>query len=157
MNGTKQVMVLKGRLLTPLITKKTHFNLLGCRSTIVNPRRRHFTKIDTSKPMYPYSYICYLGTLIVKYEHHSLANINQKLKSLLQMTYLGRYHKDGLGEIQWIGGYIQNKSFQEVHRLKRRKLRIRKGLPLNLTDEQQKLLKYALLHDFYHTSKHNSA
>ncbi|MHA1331585.1 MAG: hypothetical protein ACTSR2_10955, partial [Candidatus Hodarchaeales archaeon] len=39
---------------------------------------------------------------------------------------------------------------------KKRKLGIRKGLPLKLTEEQQGLLKYALLHDFFHTEKHQS-
>ncbi|MHA1992902.1 MAG: hypothetical protein ACW97Z_00010 [Candidatus Hodarchaeales archaeon] len=156
MNGKTLVMVLKGELVTPFVTKNTYFSLLGCKSTIVNPRRRYYTKINASRPMYPYSYICYLGTVRVSIEHQSSAIITEKLNSLLQLTNIGKFQNEGLGEIRWIEGYIQNNRRQELQQPRRKKLRIRKGLPLDLTKEQQQLLKYALLHDFYHTSKHQS-
>jgi hypothetical protein len=156
MKSIKKVLVLEGKLLTPIITKNISFHLMGCKATIVYPKRRYYTKINASKPMYPYSFICYLGTLIVRFEHRSEGTIYRKLKSLLQMTYIGKFNNEGLGQIQWIEGYIRNKSTQEARQPRKSKLRIRKGLPLTLTDEQQKLLRYALLHDFYNTSKHQS-
>jgi hypothetical protein len=63
---------------------------------------------------------------------------------------------EGLGQIKWIGGYIDNNTSQMKREVRKRKLRIRKGLPSKLTVEQQQLLKFALLHDFFHTSKHQS-
>ena len=38
----------------------------------------------------------------------------------------------------------------------KRKIKIRKGLPDQLSPSVQKLIQYALLRDFYHTSRHKS-
>ncbi len=149
-------LVVRGQLLTPMITKKIKFTLLGCKATIINPRRRYYLKINASKPMYPYSYISYLGKIEIKVKSSSLTVLNQKCKLLLQKTHIGRYQSEGLGEIKWKGGYIDNYVTKSEKHVKERKLRIRKGLPLKLTLEQQKLLKYALLHDFFHTPRHQS-
>jgi hypothetical protein len=70
MNCNKKVMVLKGRLITPIVSKKTFLRINGCKASINNPKRRYYTRINTTKPMYPYSFICYLGTLEVSFEDH---------------------------------------------------------------------------------------
>ncbi|PWI48454.1 hypothetical protein CEE45_06895 [Candidatus Heimdallarchaeota archaeon B3_Heim] len=156
MNSGNNGFLLEGRLITPIITKKTHFKIHGCKAMIQNPRRRYYTKIQTAKPMYPYSFICYLGKLTLEYRHESLQNLKHKLITLLQLTHLGKLQGEGLGEIQWTRISFQNKPTDSRVKIKTPKLRIRKGLPLKLSIEQQELLKYALLHDFFHTSKHQS-
>ncbi|MHA1946155.1 MAG: hypothetical protein ACXAC6_09345 [Candidatus Hodarchaeales archaeon] len=156
MNNHEYRLLLTGKLITPLVTKKTHFTLYECQAAITNPRRRYYTKINASKPMYPYSYICYLGTLVIEFRHTSLTVLRHKLNSILQKTHIGRLRTEGLGQIKWIGGYIDNNTSQMKREVRKRKLRIRKGLPSKLTVEQQQLLKFALLHDFFHTSKHQS-
>jgi hypothetical protein len=88
--------------------------------------------------------------------HTSLSFLRQKLRSLLEKKYIGKLQKEGLGEIKWIGGYIELKALKEERSVKGRKLRIRKGLPLKLTPLQKQLLEYSLLHDFFHTPKHQS-
>ncbi|MHA1227649.1 MAG: hypothetical protein ACTSPV_12960, partial [Candidatus Hodarchaeales archaeon] len=81
----------------------------------------------------------------------------EKMAQLLQQTHLGRLNNEGLGQIEWLEGSIKHKlSTQPINKPRQKKLRIRKGLPLKLTEEQQELLKYALLHDFFHTAKHQS-
>lgn len=106
--------------------------------------------------MYPYSFICYLGNIQIEYKHTSITKLKRKLNELLRITNIGKYQRDGLGQIQWVRGKVEkNPSYIPKIKLKR-KLRIRKGLPLNLTPVQQELLRYALLHDFFHTSIHQS-
>ena len=156
MHNVKHGLVLKGKLLTPIVTKKINFKIDGCKASIINPKRRYYTKINTSKPSYPYSFICYLGNLKVSIENQSKATMRRKLTKLLQMTNIGKFRNDGLGQIQWIEGYIRDNGSKEVIIPRRSKLRIRKGLPLDLTEKQQDLLKYAVLHDFFHTTKHQS-
>lgn len=152
----KMKLVIEGSIGTPVISKKTQFVVKGCKATIIEPRRRYYTKINTAKPMYPYSLICYLGTIQLEYKHSSIAKLKRKLNELLRITHIGKYQRDGLGQIQWIRGKIERKPTYTARINPKRKLRIRKGLPLNLGPVQQELLKYALLHDFFHTSIHQS-
>ncbi len=149
-------LVIEGTFITPVISKKPQFIVDGCKATIIHPRRRHYTKINTAKPMYPYSLICYLGTIRIEYKHSSITKLQRKLTELLRMTNIGKYQREGLGQIQWIRGKVENNSLVTARIQPKRKLRIRKGLPLNLTPVQQELLRYALLHDFFHTSIHQS-
>ena len=156
LQNVKLTLILKGKIITPIVTKKTYFKIDNCKANIINPRRRYYTKIIASRPMYPYSLICYLGKIQVSFEQQTKEKIRKKLTTLLKMTNIGKLANEGLGQIKWTEGYIRGKRSQEREKTRKGKLRIRKGLPLNLTDEQQELVKYALLHDFYHTSKHKS-
>ncbi|MFX0061970.1 MAG: hypothetical protein ACFFC7_07250 [Candidatus Hermodarchaeota archaeon] len=152
--GSTMWLVLKGSIKTPIVTRKTHFRLEGCQISILNPRRCYYNKINTSKPMYPYSYVCYLGDIEVRHECKFKSTAKQKLAKLLQIKAIGRYTSEGMGQIRWLAGEITTTP-TETRRYKR-KLRIRKGLPHDLPNNIQKLLHYALLHDFVHTSKHKS-
>ena len=109
--------------------------------------------------MFPYSFICYLGKIELKYKCSDLAKAKHTLREFLRIKSIGRYSSEGLGRIKWLKGRIDNKdimSNKEERRKYRRKLKIRKGLPHNIPNQFQKLIQYALLHDFFHTNKHKS-
>ncbi len=59
-----------------------------------------------------------------------------------------------MGLVKWLHGKITNQI--ESTSRKYRKIKIRKGLPSYLPERVQKLVKYGLLHDFFHTSSHRS-
>lgn len=149
-------LILQGKILTPIVSKKTEFVLMGCKVIITTPRRRYINKINTGKPMFPYSLICYLGDLELQYFCKNSSKAKHKLAGLLKIHSIGRFASEGLGKIQWFYGYIDS-SDKHVKKLRRyQKLKIRKGLPHYLPEEIQKLIQYAVLHDFFHTSKHKS-
>jgi hypothetical protein len=146
---------LLGKIKTPIITKRTEFHLEGCRVKILHPRRRYINKITTSRRMYPYSFIGYLGDIELVYSCKSKRLAKAKLKSLLEIDYLGRYFSEGYGKIQWLRYRLLQERPPESSR-SYPKIRIRKGLPLKIPKNIQLLLKYALLHDFFHTPNHHS-
>jgi len=152
-------LVLQGQIITPIITKKTRFYIKGCSATITIPRRRHFGKIITGKPMFPYSFICYLGKVELQYSCSNLTKAKEKLLKLLNIKSIGRFSSEGLGHIKWLKGRIDHDDIMLEKKEKKkykRKLKIRKGLPHNIPIKYQKLIQYALLHDFFHTSRHKS-
>jgi hypothetical protein len=129
--------------------------LKGCKLRIINPNRRYYNKINANKPMFPYSYICYLGDIELIFKTNDKQKAHKKLQYLIQITSIGRFSTEGMGKVQWLNGSVS----EEINTTKKyfcRKLKIRKGLPHYLPDHVQKLLRYALLHDFAHTSKHKS-
>ncbi|MFX0091054.1 MAG: hypothetical protein ACFFBD_04760 [Candidatus Hodarchaeota archaeon] len=65
---------------------------------------------------------------------------------------IGRFQSEGRGEINWKD--VEIVKYNKKERIY--KVAIRKGLPHSLTEEQQKLLKMSLLHDFVPTEKHRS-
>ena len=146
--------MVEGMLLTPIITKKTSFYRHRCRVTIKQPKQRYYTKINVSQPDYPYSFISYLGIVELRYKCSTIDQAKAKLKKILQITALGRFQGEGMGQIKWLRGTIIPKDPPFPPRP--RKLKIRKGLPWNLPPKIQKLIQYALLHDFFHTSHHQS-
>lgn len=148
-------LLLEGQILTPIVTRKTEFYIEGCKAKIKNPRRRYYNKINASKPMYPYSFQCYLGVIELHFKCSNIVKLKRKLRDLLQIKAIGRFHSEGMGLVKWIMGCIHS-NHEPIHTKHKRKLRIRKGLPHNLTKEIKKLLRYALLHDFVNTPKHNS-
>lgn len=106
--------------------------------------------------MYPYSFVCYLGKIRIEYRNETMSKIKQKLIEILNIVNIGKFKREGLGKVQWKRGWIENNINEIPKLIFKRKLRIRKGLPLNLSLDQQELIKYALLHDFFHTPKHLS-
>jgi len=148
-------LILEGQILTPIVTRKTEFYIEGCKAIIKNLRRRYYNKINASKPMYPFSFQCYLGSIELHFRCSNKAKINQKLRDLLQINAIGRFHGEGMGLVQWVKGNIHS-NHNSTHTKHKRKLRIRKGLPHNFTEDIKKLLRYALLHDFVNTLKHKS-
>ncbi len=104
--------------------------------------------------MYPYSFICYLGTLELQFSCKTKQQAMEKLEQLLQIDQIGRFGSEGLGRVQWARGYIR--STHELAPRKGKRVRIRKGLPNPLPETVKELLRYALLHDFVHTESHRS-
>ncbi|MHA2296188.1 MAG: hypothetical protein ACXAEU_15685 [Candidatus Hodarchaeales archaeon] len=149
-------LVLEGKIITPIITKKTSFNVKGCNVTIKKPRRRYYTKINAGKPMYPYSFESYLGTIELSCKIRNKHEIESKLAGLLGINQLGRFVSEGMGKVKWITGFIEEEKAKRKQRDISRKLRIRKGLPHDLSENIKQLLQYALLHDFYNTGRHVS-
>ncbi|MFX1533845.1 MAG: hypothetical protein ACFFDI_06385 [Promethearchaeota archaeon] len=149
-------LILKGKIKTPIVIKKTTFKLFDCRVRIIRPRRRYFNKINATKPMFPYSFICYLGELELGYLTPSKSKAKQKLRKLLEINVIGRHTSEGMGRVQWISGSIRATNETRELRIRGNQIKIRKGLPHNLPEEVQKLIKYALVHDFVHTPKHRS-
>jgi hypothetical protein len=92
----------------------------------------------------------------MEYRNSSSNKLIRKLTELLRVTNIGRFRSEGLGLVQWAGGRIENSEKDSQFFSHKRKLRIRRGLPLKLSEDQQELLTYALLHDFFHTPKHKS-
>lgn len=78
-----------------------------------------------------------------------------KIKKLLRIDHIGQFWREGYGKVEWIRGNFGTRS-----RGRRKKkpgwIKIRKGLPHHLPDHITQLIRYALLHDFAHTSKHKS-
>jgi hypothetical protein len=149
-------LVLQGQIITPIITKKSRFYVKGCIATIINPRRRYFSKIVANKPMFPYSLICYSGKIELQYSCSSLTKAKRKLLKLLNIKSIGRFSSEGLGRIKWLKGIIDNYTIISDKKKKKRKLKIRKGLPHLIPTNVQKLIQYALLHGFFHTPRHKS-
>ena len=109
--------------------------------------------------MLPYSFICYLGKIELRYSCSNVTKAKQKLHELLNIKSIGRFSSEGLGLIQWLGGKVDlsiSKLMQNEKQNYHRKLKIRKGLPHNIPIQFQKLIQYALLHDFHHASRHKS-
>ncbi|MFX0092116.1 MAG: hypothetical protein ACFFBD_10180, partial [Candidatus Hodarchaeota archaeon] len=91
----------------------------------------------------------------MRYPCKSKEQANKKLAELIQIEYIGQLSAEGLGKIKWTDGEVtrpQPNSPSKTYP----KLKIRKGLPHNLSKETKKLIQYALLHDFFHTTKHLS-
>jgi hypothetical protein len=149
------LLTLRGKILTPIITQKTSFWVAKhCFASILNPRRRYYNKITADKPMYPYSFTCYLGDLEVRFRGSSRTKVKKKLHTLLKIDSIGRFTTEGAGKVRWVSGSITKNVSQ--HKQRTFKLRIRKGLPHVLPTDVQALIRYGLLHDFVHTPRHRS-
>ncbi|MFQ5981395.1 MAG: hypothetical protein ACE5OZ_24905 [Candidatus Heimdallarchaeota archaeon] len=152
-------LVLQGEILTPVITKfpkTTTYNFLGCKLTILKPRRRYIGKLTVGQPMFPYVYEGHLGQFEVRYRCASRAKAEQKLTKLLNVEALGLFTSEGLGVVDWLRGSLKKLKTTKTFTKWTRKVRIRKGLPHTLPEEVQRLIQLALLHDFYNTSSHRS-
>ncbi|MFX1476612.1 MAG: hypothetical protein ACFFCI_00640 [Promethearchaeota archaeon] len=151
-------LMLEGRIVTPIISKRTKFSLMGCKVRIKNHSRRYYNKINTGKPMYPFSFIGYLGTIELVYQCKSKTQAERKLKQLLEIEQIGKFMAEGMGLVKWqYGQFVNSVNFPWVTNPgPKYHLRIRKGLPHNLPDNIKQLIRYALLHDFANTSNHKS-
>jgi hypothetical protein len=147
------LLVLEGRIKTPLVISQTTFFVEGCKAHIEEPRRRFVNKINAGKPMYPYSFKAYLGKLILTRRVKNWTAAKRLLTKLLEIDAMGKLTNEGMGLIQWLGGEIKAEA-SDRGEVKRR-LKIRKGLP-RLPLDVLKLVQYGLLHDFYTNSTHKS-
>ena len=149
-------VVLEGKIITPIVTKWPAFYLKGYKAHIKKGtiRRRYYSKIKTKVPMFPYSLICYLGTLQVRFTCTSKPKALKKIQQLIKIEQIGRFHAEGLGKIKW----LQAQFFQNppINYYNKRKMKIRKGIPQYLPKRALELIKYGLLHDFVHNNLHRS-
>ena len=147
-------VTIKAKIITPIITKSTVFKVEDCRALILNPKKRHITKSHKELRIYPYSFTGYLGILQLTFKTNSFKETKKKIQDLLSIASIGRLSNEGMGRIKWINGKVNqrirtnNKTYSKV--------RIRKNLPHHSPEEVKELLRYALLHDFAHISKHRS-
>ena len=148
-------LTLEGRIITPIITKKNLFELDGCRAVIINPKRRFINKSHRGQRIYPFSFIGYLGKIRLIYRCKKLSEAKIKLKDLLTIANIGRFWSEGVGQVEWLKGKFTGKTHSKKKKFYGR-IKIRKGLPHQLPDYIQQLLRYAMLHDFVHTQKHKS-
>ncbi|MFX0065324.1 MAG: hypothetical protein ACFFC7_24400 [Candidatus Hermodarchaeota archaeon] len=148
------LLQMEAEITTPIVTKKPSFYFSDCKAIIRSPRRRVYSKINTGQAMFPYSYYCYLGRLEIHFKCASKRKARKKIGELLEINSLGRFQSEGMGIINWVRANVEK--YQAETKPRRYKVKIRKGLPHNLTKDQQDLIKLALLHDFVHTSKHKS-
>jgi hypothetical protein len=119
--------VLEGRIITPIITKKTIFYLKGCQMVIRNLRRRYYSKINSGKPMFPYSFECYLGSIELSCIVKNNQKAHKKLEKLLEIHSIGRFTSEGLGRIKWISGCvieITNEDSSKRHGLTLNKMKL---------------------------------
>ncbi len=154
-------LTLEGQILTPIVRKRPEFRLFGCQIRITKIRRRYFTKITASKPMYPYAYICYLGKIIISYVCKTETQAMRKLQTLMEIEAIGRFQSEGMGYIQWLKGSLKatfsNGSDTPGNTQRTyRKVKIRQGLPHNLSPAVEEVIQLGILHDFFQTSKHRS-
>ena len=148
-------VILEGKLLTPLVTRKTTFIISGCKAELKKGtiRRRYYSKINSGKPMFPYSLICFLGIVRLKFQCRTKVQGLKRLQNLISIEQLGRFQSEGLGQIKWLGGQFEQ---SETESYLSRRLKIRNGLPQYLPQHVLNLIKYGILHDFFHNSKHKS-
>ena len=150
-------VILEGKISTPVVTRVSSFYIKGCHSSIKKGtiRRHNYAKINAGMAMYPYSLICYEGILEVRFNCHSKAQAEKKLDELMAIDQIGGLQCEGLGQIEWLGGYINRSNSDQLFK-KSRKMKIRKGLPHDLPPKVQELIRYGLLHDFFHNDRHQS-
>ncbi|MFW9854179.1 MAG: hypothetical protein ACFFFG_03935 [Candidatus Thorarchaeota archaeon] len=148
-------LTLEGKILTPIITKKTMFELEGCRAEIITPKRRFITKSHKKRKIHPFSFIGYLGRIQLTYRCQTMQQAKGKLQTLLLIDSIGRFWREGLGRVEWLSGEVGSQ-FKPRKKKYFRRVKVRQGLPHHLPIHIQKLIRYALLHDFVHTSKHKS-
>ncbi|MFW9904681.1 MAG: hypothetical protein ACFFFH_10135 [Candidatus Thorarchaeota archaeon] len=147
-------ITINAKIITPIITKKTIFKVDDCRAVILKPKKRYITKSHKKLRIYPYSFIGYLGILQLTFKANSFEKAKGKIQNLLYIESIDRLGCEGMGRIQWLNGKIN----QRIRKKKQThyNVRIRKNLPHYLPEEVKNLLRYSLLHDFAHTSKHRS-
>ena len=121
-------LMLKGKIVTPIITKKTVFKVEGCRAMILHPKRRYITKSHKERRLYPFSFTGYLGSLQLTYRCQTHQEAKGKLEDLILLRHIGRFWREGLGRIEWISGKIGSRFHSHKPNLIRR-VKIRQGLP----------------------------
>jgi len=129
---------------TPIVTRKRRFFYkLGVISIQGCPRA--FSKLTKGEKRPPMTYRAWYGDIEFIVPEH-------RLDDALGIERLGGFTNEGMGQIIW-------KEVKRVHKkpfYAPRKITIRKKLPTNLSDAQQKLMIAMLLHDFVHTKNHTS-
>ncbi len=141
----KNWVKLTGITKTPVISKRKRFGIKGIGVITIHGRPRAFGKLTKGERRAPMTFRAWYG-------HVEFIVPEHKLETAFSIDRLGRYTHEGMGLIQW----------NEVKKLHNkplyfsRNIIIRKMLPSNLTEIQQKLMIAMLLHDFVNTERHSS-
>ena len=109
-------LVLRGKIITPIVIKKTVFQFEGCTVIINNSKRKYLTKSHKQQRIYPFSFIAWLGEIELRYRSKTIQKAKTKLLELLKIESIGRFCKEGLGKIEWLDGKIQGKGKQSNKR-----------------------------------------
>lgn len=133
--------------LTPIVSTSTHFYRFGCMVMATKVHWRYLAKAQTA--LLP----AYTGTLEVRVSHNDKSWLRKKLYRILYTRQFGRFQAEGLGKINWTDFWVQNAQKQAKQSSYTHRPRICKGLPTHLPSPLKELIRYGLLHDFYHCPK----
>ncbi|NHJ32016.1 MAG: hypothetical protein FK732_04055 [Asgard group archaeon] len=157
----KQLFILEGKLLTPLLSSSQSFKKFGCWIKVVGdlttekkPRRSYVGKLVRGERKTPNVMKAFRGFVKVTYVDQNEERGRKKIEQILAIDNLGSKRNLGFGKIQWLNYKV------EIYRKKtiqqKKKFKIRKGLGIKYPARLQKLLIALMLHDFVHTEKHPS-
>jgi len=141
---TKKWFKLLGITKTPVVSRRRRF---FCKYGVItiHGRPRAFGKLTKGERRPPKTYRSWYGDLEFIVPEH-------RLDDALGIECLGSFTNEGMGQIQW-------KEAKKLHKkplYTPRKTRIRRKLPTNLSETQEKLLIAMMLHDFVYTENHSS-
>jgi len=157
----KKIITLIGQLETPIITSKPFLQKKKCWIKIVrnpieekSPRYTPIGKLVKGERKAPNILNGYLGYVKITSVSKSIIALKNRIEYFIQKRFLGQYTNEGHGRIAWKECTIKDYNPKLI--LKRKKLRIRKGLGCNCPKPLQKVLIALMLHDFVHTEIHQS-
>ncbi len=158
----KKRYILEGKLLTPLITSSPVMKKGPVRIKVLRalndmqryPLRSHPGKLVKGERREPTVLKGFRGYVRITCYDYNETRAREIIKAYLLKDYLGRGTCEGFGKVQWLT-YREEEGKTQLH-VKKRKLRIRKGLGLSYPLALQRLLCALMLHDFVQTSKHFS-
>lgn len=141
---TNSWFTLRGITKTPVISRRKRF---FCKYGVItiHGRPRTFGKLTKGERLPPKTYRAWYGDLEFIVPEH-------RLDDALSIECIGSFTNEGMGHIHW----KEAKKLFKKPIYTPRKIKIRKMLPTNLSEEQQKLLIAMQLHDFVHTERHSS-
>ncbi|MHA2296252.1 MAG: hypothetical protein ACXAEU_08850 [Candidatus Hodarchaeales archaeon] len=142
------------------MTNKTSFSLDGyIRCKILKPRWRAYYKLTAGVKKHPFAYRSCLGNIIATARANTKEKAWKKVNEILSIFTLGRLTSEGCGAVKWLHGSIKPLKIRKNDQKERKiTVRIRKSVPQlsqGLDKKALELVRYALLHDFFH-SDHSS-
>ncbi|MFX0063222.1 MAG: hypothetical protein ACFFC7_13685 [Candidatus Hermodarchaeota archaeon] len=111
-----QVAILQGRIITPIITHKTTFQIDEEDYTIINPQKVNLGEIEGfdipgQEELEELGFINpvwgYMGEIEVKVICASKDEASEKIRELLKIDAIGAVLDEGLGCIKWLGGRLE--------------------------------------------------
>lgn len=129
---------------TPVITRRRRF-FYNFGVISIHGRPRVFSKLTKGERRPPKTYRAWYGDV-------EFIVPEDRLDDVLAIDCFGSFTNEGMGQIQW----KEAKKLNKKPLYTPRKTKLRKMLPTNLSETQEKLLIGFLLHDFVHTEKHSS-
>jgi len=158
---TKKIITLIGRLETPIITPKPFMRKKKCQIKIVRepleekrPTYAPLGKLTKGERKAPNVLNGFRGFVKITSVGESVVILRKRIENFMQKRFLGQYTREGFGRVVWINCSIAN--YEPKPTIKRKKLKIRKGLGCNYPKPLQRLLITLMLHDFVHTKMHPS-